>query len=106
MIKKSIYVFFSIFVATNHGSCNQPGECNCEVGYGGSLCTEDHDVCGHQQPCVNKASCTNVIPDSYQCICAPGYTGNNCQIEINECHSDPCKNGAICTVSQSVSVTR
>ena len=28
--------------------------------------------------------------------CMPGYTGQNCEIEINECQSHPCQNGGTC----------
>jgi len=30
------------------------------------------------------------------CACAPGYSGDSCQLEINECVSSPCVNGATC----------
>jgi len=30
-------------------------------------------------------------------ICPTGYTGESCDIDINECDSDPCQNGATCT---------
>lgn len=32
----------------------------------------------------------------YSCSCNPGYTGLNCENEINECYSNPCKNGGQC----------
>lgn len=35
-----------------------------------------------------------VICVSLQCM--PGYTGKNCEIEINECQSHPCQNGGTC----------
>ncbi|XP_063431364.1 transmembrane cell adhesion receptor mua-3-like [Mytilus trossulus] len=31
------------------------------------------------------------------CICVLGYTGVNCQTDINECASNPCANGGSCT---------
>ena len=36
--------------------------------------------------------------EGYDCACDPGYTGQDCGIEINECDPDPCMNGATCTV--------
>lgn len=29
----------------------------------------------------------------YECVCVPGTTGINCEVNINECDSSPCKNG-------------
>lgn len=29
--------------------------------------------------------------------CVPGYDGQHCENEINECLSNPCKNGGNCT---------
>lgn len=37
--------------------------------------------------------------NTYTCACAPGYRGTNCEINIDECDSNPCYNGATCTVS-------
>ncbi|CAH1269965.1 NOTCH2 [Branchiostoma lanceolatum] len=33
---------------------------------------------------------------SYQCTCPKGWTGQNCDVNINECSSSPCANG-VCT---------
>ncbi|NXJ65360.1 CRUM1 protein, partial [Rostratula benghalensis] len=30
------------------------------------------------------------------CVCQPGFTGANCRDTIDECASNPCRNGAIC----------
>ena len=46
-------------------------------------------------PCLNGATCVDDI-DSYQCLCVNGFSGKQCQLEIDECESDPCQNGATC----------
>lgn len=46
-------------------------------------------------PCRNKGIC-RVITDDYKCDCMPGWTGRNCEIDVNECAESPCKNGGIC----------
>ncbi|XP_053372837.1 uncharacterized protein LOC123559410 [Mercenaria mercenaria] len=45
-------------------------------------------------PCGN-GTCS-VSNGSAACLCKPGYTGLNCDTNINECDSNPCKNGATC----------
>src|SRR5699024_12593294 len=42
-------------------------------------------ICEHGI-CVNKIG-------SYDCYCQPGFTGLKCNEDINECLSQPCKNG-------------
>jgi hypothetical protein len=46
--------------------------------------------------CQFGSTCDDQI-NYYTCICAPGYHGDKCEIEINECDEYlPCKNGASC----------
>lgn len=43
--------------------------------------------------------------NSYSCTCQVGYTGLNCETEVNECAADPCVHGN-CTVSHSINYTK
>ncbi|KAI1888389.1 hypothetical protein AGOR_G00184640 [Albula goreensis] len=47
-------------------------------------------------PCQNNARCEE-MGAGYLCDCLPGFTGSNCESDINECDSAPCQNGGICT---------
>lgn len=49
------------------------------------LLLSDLNYCGTHQPCLNRGTCINTGPDKYQCTCAEGYSGANC--ERGEC---PC----------------
>ena len=55
--------------------CQQPGFNNCQNG----------------ATCVNPPGTTAIY-----CVCKPGFTGNNCGINIDECASNPCANGGSC----------
>lgn len=36
------------------------------------------------------------IPGSFMCKCPHGFTGSRCELNINECDNNPCRNGAQC----------
>lgn len=63
------------------------------------FCVSDLNYCTHHKPCENGATCTNTGQGSYTCACRPGFTGESCEIEVNECSDNPCINGGSCTVS-------
>ncbi|XP_053321714.1 neurocan core protein [Spea bombifrons] len=50
--------------------------------------------CSHN-PCLHMGSCHS-NGSTYSCICHKGYTGENCEIDIDECLSNPCQNGGTC----------
>jgi len=66
--------------------------CQCPFGRYGIHC-ELISACG-SNPCV-QGICQNKNETTFQCICKPGFTGNNCDISFDICHTNPCKLGLI-----------
>ena len=64
----------------------------------GDLCAEDIDECLEDNPCHNRANCTN-SPGNYTCDCSLGYEGRDCQIA--DCSVGQCQNGATCRVDEN-----
>jgi len=49
----------------------------------------------YAEPCQNGAQCVDQLAD-YKCICSAGFSGHDCERDIDECASNPCMNGATC----------
>uniref|UniRef100_A0A7N6AEQ0 Protein eyes shut homolog n=1 Tax=Anabas testudineus TaxID=64144 RepID=A0A7N6AEQ0_ANATE len=100
-------------------------ECHCPTGNMGTNCEVDIDACALPnntcpprtqcldlpngleytcrlpcpqtlQPCANEGRCMLNNASSYTCICAPGWSGQNCCINVNDCVQHWCQNGATC----------
>ncbi|XP_064532622.1 protein crumbs homolog 2 isoform X1 [Pseudopipra pipra] len=88
--------------------------CACWPGYTGQDCEEDVDEC-ETEPCHNGGECLErsnpahygTQPDfpstfspsqaaGFLCRCQPGFTGETCFTNIDECESQPCQNGGLC----------
>ena len=48
-------------------------------------CQPDH--------CLNGTTCNAQSTTSYTCTCPPGFTGNNCQMQTDDCVGVNCGNG-------------
>ncbi|XP_019616636.1 PREDICTED: sushi, von Willebrand factor type A, EGF and pentraxin domain-containing protein 1-like [Branchiostoma belcheri] len=57
-----------------------------------SLC-DDTDECA-SAPCGDNR-CVDQLRD-YSCICKAGFTGQNCEINIDDCEDNVCQNNATC----------
>ena len=40
------------------------------------------------------------------CMCAHGYTGDNCDVEINNCEDNTCLNGGTCVDGSCVCLSK
>ncbi|XP_069560144.1 sushi, nidogen and EGF-like domain-containing protein 1 isoform X4 [Brachyistius frenatus] len=70
-------------------------DANVEVGG----CNNSASVCPHLRPCLNGGQCIDDCitgNPSFTCSCLAGFTGRRCQIDVDECGSNPCRNGGTC----------
>ena len=59
-------------------------------------------IIGALRPSMYLVVCACLLLDvvnGYQCNCAVGWTGTNCDVNINDCSPNSCLNGGFCQVS-------
>uniref|UniRef100_A0A8C3XSN1 Notch receptor 3 n=1 Tax=Chelydra serpentina TaxID=8475 RepID=A0A8C3XSN1_CHESE len=83
----------------NGGVCDHTPDyegftCSCTLGWQGTTppfcqrCHVDVNECD-RTPCRNRGTCTN-LHGGYNCACRPGYTGANCEMDIDDCAPSEC----------------
>ena len=60
-----------------------------------SLSTTEVSPCD-DKPCMNGASCKDIDSETFDCTCATGWEGPTCEINKNDCATNPCKNNGVC----------
>ncbi|XP_067122803.1 uncharacterized protein [Centruroides vittatus] len=81
---------------------NAPGignvNCLCRSGYEGIGCNITVNPCiVGDNPCNNDGICIPLQQGRYKCKCNPGWTGRNCETDIDDCAEQPCLLQAKCT---------
>ncbi|KAM9215342.1 neurocan core protein [Leptosomus discolor] len=80
------------------GSGEEPGleerELLAWAGIGNASRHAPADPC-QNNPCLHGGTC-RANGTVCGCSCAPGFTGENCEIDIDDCLSSPCQNGGTC----------
>ncbi|RWS11455.1 cubilin-like protein, partial [Dinothrombium tinctorium] len=101
---------------SNNGGCSplatcieSGGDTRCQCppnyignGIGPNGCLPRTGTTCSNNPCVH-GTC---IPSSdksqaFTCQCSPGYSGTLCDVDINDCKNNPCKNGGTCIDQQN-----
>ncbi|XP_029904248.1 lactadherin-like isoform X1 [Myripristis murdjan] len=100
--------YCEVNVCQNGGTCvtgvgEDPFICICVDGFGGNTCNLTETGPCNPNPCENDGSCEVITPTrrgdvfgEYICKCQLGFDGAHCQINENDCASQPCKNGGVC----------
>lgn len=74
-------------------------ECICREGFTKTKeiddCSLDIDECAENSSLCNTGTCNNLSP-KYECLCDnTGYTGEHCEVDVNECETENiCNNGS------------
>ncbi|XP_058018696.1 protein delta homolog 1 [Ahaetulla prasina] len=74
--------------------------CLCDHGYMGKNCHMKKGPCiVNGSPCQNGGSCldNDGFAPYASCVCSPGFTGQFCELDIDDCEPNPCENGGTCT---------
>ncbi|KAM4607482.1 protein eyes shut homolog [Polymixia lowei] len=83
----------------NGATCiDQPGNyfCHCVAPFKGHNC--EFLPCEANNPCENGADCVEEFdqdhfPLGFRCHCRRGFAGPRCEINVDECSSNPCLHG-------------
>lgn len=82
-ICKGLTGVIDIFSKTMHLSAGV----HCEINL--DDCNPPSDPLTNEPKCFNNGKCVDRI-GGYQCLCPPGYVGERCEGDVNECLSNPC----------------
>ena len=52
--------------------------------------------CNGSDTCQNGGVCYDNVGQNV-CLCAPGFDGTTCEINIDECLASPCLHNGVCT---------
>uniref|UniRef100_A0A8C7UAE0 Slit homolog 1 protein n=1 Tax=Oncorhynchus mykiss TaxID=8022 RepID=A0A8C7UAE0_ONCMY len=70
--------------------------CLCPLYYTGEMCEEMEDVCAPGvSPCQHQSTCL-ITSTGPQCLCSPGYVGDDCSVDYDDCKENRCPNRAQC----------
>ena len=66
--------------------------CHCPPQWMGKNCSQVYNACTFLQPCQNNATCSTTPPQQdYSCACVSGFTGRDCETNIDDCVGHTCQ---------------
>ncbi|KAJ7414447.1 protein eyes shut isoform X2 [Pitangus sulphuratus] len=77
----------------------KPGQfvCICPPFYTGDFCHQRFSPCElPYNPCINNSTCLAQVDGNPMCICKTGFEGTYCEVNSDECISNPCQNEGLC----------
>ncbi|XP_053794413.1 protein eyes shut homolog [Vidua chalybeata] len=77
----------------------KPGQfvCICPPFYTGDFCHQRFSPCElPYNPCINNSTCLAQVDGNPMCICKTGFEGTYCEVNSDDCISQPCQNGGLC----------
>ncbi|CAF0808821.1 unnamed protein product [Brachionus calyciflorus] len=83
-----------------YGNCRNERDtykCSCSKGWEGRNCDKQINACNLEEDCV-AMNTQQVLFSKNQCVCLCklGFTGDKCQINVNNCESNTCQNDGKC----------
>uniref|UniRef100_A0A8C6W551 Neurogenic locus notch homolog protein 1 n=1 Tax=Nannospalax galili TaxID=1026970 RepID=A0A8C6W551_NANGA len=69
------------------GVCGHPAGVHCEINV--DDCHPPLDPASRSPKCFNNGTCVDQV-GGYSCTCPPGFVGERCEGDVNECLSNPC----------------
>ncbi len=67
----------------------------CAPFYSGNSCDIFNHCESNAVTCSDQGMCTNDL-DSYTCVCNAGYTGTDCETNIDDCVNRNCSGNGVC----------
>ncbi|XP_072390119.1 basement membrane-specific heparan sulfate proteoglycan core protein isoform X28 [Diabrotica undecimpunctata] len=86
--------------SANVRDCSAEDEIENTISGGNTERPFRHVSCSNK-PCQNGGQCYPLSPTEYQCACASGFTGRNCETSENKCDPNPCENQGTCSLKNS-----
>ena len=77
-------------VSESSANASLSGNCDIDVDECASVpCQQPIDAYRYDATCLASPNTAWMAADYYECRCSPGFDGANCEIDIDECESNP-----------------